>query len=148
MLLVGVVRCFLWCDGAITKDFYSSLSSSISFGINTALSSSFLSDHVSITPKDPQWVGAWWLGYLIAGVISLLAAVPFWCLPKSLPRPRSREGSSSSSEKSKFIIDDHTNFQVHQGEKPKLIEMARGESASLWLWSTFFYSVETLGIQD
>ncbi|XP_055990592.1 solute carrier organic anion transporter family member 1C1 isoform X1 [Sorex fumeus] len=82
-------------------------------------------DHITITPKDPQWVGAWWLGYIIAGVLSLLAAVPFWCLPKSLPRPRSREGSSSSSEKSKFIMNDDTDFQASQGEKTKIMEMVK-----------------------
>nr|XP_012788838.1 unnamed protein product [Sorex araneus] len=83
-------------------------------------------DHITITPKDPQWVGAWWLGYIIAGILSLLAAVPFWCLPKSLPRPRSREGSSSSSEKSKFIMNDDTDFQAPQGERTKIMEMVRG----------------------
>ncbi|XP_021546325.1 solute carrier organic anion transporter family member 1C1 isoform X3 [Neomonachus schauinslandi] len=88
-------------------------------------------DHVTITPKDPQWVGAWWLGYLIAGIVSLLAALPFWCLPKSLPRPRSREDSNSSSEKSKFIMDDHTEYQTPLGEKSKIMEMARDFLPSL-----------------
>ncbi|XP_042847799.1 solute carrier organic anion transporter family member 1C1 isoform X3 [Panthera tigris] len=88
-------------------------------------------DHITITPKDPQWVGAWWLGYLIAGIVSLLAAVPFWCLPKSLPRPRSREDSNSSSEKSKFIMDDRTDYQTPHGEKSKIMEMARDFLPSL-----------------
>ncbi|KAM9072298.1 solute carrier organic anion transporter family member 1C1 isoform 2-T2 [Megaptera novaeangliae] len=88
-------------------------------------------DHITITPKDPQWVGAWWLGYLIAGSISLLAAVPFWYLPKSLPRPRRREDSNSSSEKSKFIMDDHTDYQTPLGEKAKIMEMARDFLPSL-----------------
>ncbi|XP_039104947.1 solute carrier organic anion transporter family member 1C1 isoform X2 [Hyaena hyaena] len=88
-------------------------------------------DHITITPKDPQWVGAWWLGYLIAGIVSLLAAVPFWCLPKSLPRPRSREDSNSSSEKSKFIMDDHPDYQTPLGEKSKIMEMARDFLPSL-----------------
>ncbi|GAB1291398.1 Solute carrier organic anion transporter family member 1C1 [Apodemus speciosus] len=83
-------------------------------------------DHITITPKDPQWVGAWWLGYLIAGFLSLLAAVPFWCLPKTLPRSQSTEDSGSSSEKSKFIIDDPVNYQMAPGEeKMKIMEMAR-----------------------
>ncbi|XP_047599212.1 solute carrier organic anion transporter family member 1C1 isoform X1 [Lutra lutra] len=88
-------------------------------------------DHITITPKDPQWVGAWWLGYLIAGIVSLLAALPFWCLPKSLPRHRSKEDSSSSSEKSKFIMDDHTDYQTSLGEKSKIMEMARDFLPSL-----------------
>uniref|UniRef100_A0A8C5AFB9 Solute carrier organic anion transporter family member n=1 Tax=Gadus morhua TaxID=8049 RepID=A0A8C5AFB9_GADMO len=40
---------------------------------------------ISIGPSDSRWVGAWWLGYLIAGVLTLLSAVPFWFLPRSLP---------------------------------------------------------------
>ncbi|ELW60566.1 Solute carrier organic anion transporter family member 1C1 [Tupaia chinensis] len=88
-------------------------------------------DHINITPKDPQWVGAWWLGYLIAGIISLLAAVPFWCLPKSLPRPQSGEGSDYSSEKAKFIIDEHKEFQTPHGEKVKIMEMVRDFLPSL-----------------
>ncbi|XP_057558859.1 solute carrier organic anion transporter family member 1C1 isoform X3 [Hippopotamus amphibius kiboko] len=88
-------------------------------------------DHISITPKDPQWVGAWWLGYLIAGCISLLAAVPFWCLPKSLPGPRSRDDSSSSSEKSKCIMDGRADHQTHLGDKAKLMDMARDFLPSL-----------------
>ncbi|KAF5912547.1 hypothetical protein HPG69_004219, partial [Diceros bicornis minor] len=88
-------------------------------------------DHITITPKDPQWVGAWWLGYLIAGLISLLAAVPFWCLPKSLPRPQSRKDSNSSSEKSEFIMDDHPDYQIPHGEKAKIMEMARDFLPSL-----------------
>ncbi|XP_012496438.1 PREDICTED: solute carrier organic anion transporter family member 1C1 [Propithecus coquereli] len=91
----------------------------------------FYIDRITITPKDPQWVGAWWLGYLIAGIISLLAAVPFWCLPKSLPRPQRGEDSNSSTEKSKFIIDDHTDYQTPHGEKAKIMEMARDFLPSL-----------------
>nr|XP_036876161.1 solute carrier organic anion transporter family member 1C1 [Manis javanica] len=88
-------------------------------------------DHITITPKDPQWVGAWWLGYLIAGTVSLLAAVPFWYLPKSLPRPRNKEDSNSSSEKSKFIMGDGTDYQTPLGEKAKIMEMARDFLPSL-----------------
>ncbi|XP_070263922.1 solute carrier organic anion transporter family member 1C1 isoform X2 [Myotis yumanensis] len=91
----------------------------------------FYIDHITITPKDPQWVGAWWLGYLVAGAISLLAAVPFWCLPKSLLRPQSKEDTSSSSEKSTFIMGDHTEYQTPHREKAKIMEMARDFLPSL-----------------
>lgn len=54
----------------------------------TILNSCSLSEHrPSCAPNeaeanDARWVGAWWLGYLIAGVLSVLAAIPFWFLPK------------------------------------------------------------------
>uniref|UniRef100_A0A672ZJZ8 Solute carrier organic anion transporter family member n=1 Tax=Sphaeramia orbicularis TaxID=375764 RepID=A0A672ZJZ8_9TELE len=35
---------------------------------------------VTITPGDARWVGAWWLGYIIAGAITLMSAIPFWFL--------------------------------------------------------------------
>uniref|UniRef100_A0A2K5KAK1 Solute carrier organic anion transporter family member n=1 Tax=Colobus angolensis palliatus TaxID=336983 RepID=A0A2K5KAK1_COLAP len=62
---------------------------------------------------------------------NLLAAVPFWYLPKSLPRSQSGEDSNSSSEKSKFIRDDHTDYQTPQGENAKIMEMARDFLPSL-----------------
>ncbi|CAO2607087.1 Solute carrier organic anion transporter family member 1C1 [Lemmus lemmus] len=64
-------------------------------------------------------------------LLSLLAAVPFWCLPKTLPRSQSREDSGSSSEKSKFIIDDSVNYQMAPGEEMKIMEMARNFLPSL-----------------
>ncbi|XP_072217592.1 solute carrier organic anion transporter family member 1C1-like [Excalfactoria chinensis] len=42
---------------------------------------------IAITPQDSRWVGAWWLGFLIGGAISFLAAIPFCFLPKSLKKP-------------------------------------------------------------
>ena len=135
---------FLWCDRANARIFLRGLFNILALLYMFSSHSVSFSDHITITPKDPQWVGAWWLGYLIAGSITLLAAVPFWCLPRTLPRPRSREDSSSSSEKSKFIMDDHTDYQTPPGEKAKIMEMARGKPNSLWLWSTFHISVEIL----
>ncbi|NXG44765.1 SO1C1 protein, partial [Psilopogon haemacephalus] len=75
-------------------------------------------DNVTITHKDVQWVGAWWLGYLIAGAISVLAGIPFWFLPKHLPKPERRKDSNTSSEQSKFITEDskdqHKFYQQQQ----------------------------------
>ncbi|NXN92632.1 SO1C1 protein, partial [Rhinopomastus cyanomelas] len=82
-------------------------------------------DSVTITHKDVQWVGAWWLGYLIAGVISLLAGIPFWFLPKHLPKPESRKDSSASSEQSKFITEDNKDQHKPYQQQVKVAEMAK-----------------------
>uniref|UniRef100_A0A3P8W9M0 Solute carrier organic anion transporter family member n=1 Tax=Cynoglossus semilaevis TaxID=244447 RepID=A0A3P8W9M0_CYNSE len=60
---------------------------------------------VNITPSDARWVGAWWLGYIIAGIITLMAAVPFWFLPKSLPVPVEKHDTSCTPEQTRFIKD-------------------------------------------
>uniref|UniRef100_A0A670KL12 Solute carrier organic anion transporter family member n=1 Tax=Podarcis muralis TaxID=64176 RepID=A0A670KL12_PODMU len=88
-------------------------------------------DSISITHKDSQWVGAWWLGYLIAGVVSILAAIPFWFLPKHLPRPDTRKDSSTSSEQSKFINEDNREHRITYQEQVKFLEMARDFLPSL-----------------
>ncbi|KFQ43958.1 Solute carrier organic anion transporter family member 1C1, partial [Nestor notabilis] len=54
---------------------------------------------ITITPQDSRWVGAWWLGFLIAGVTSLLAAIPFCFLPKSLKKPKEANNDQTSYEK-------------------------------------------------
>uniref|UniRef100_A0A8C2D835 Solute carrier organic anion transporter family member n=1 Tax=Cyprinus carpio TaxID=7962 RepID=A0A8C2D835_CYPCA len=43
-------------------------------------------DTITINHKDSRWVGAWWLGFLLTGGVMLLAGIPFWFLPKSLPK--------------------------------------------------------------
>ncbi|XP_068860086.1 solute carrier organic anion transporter family member 1C1-like isoform X2 [Aphelocoma coerulescens] len=88
-------------------------------------------DSVTISPKDVQWVGAWWLGYLIAGVISVLAGIPFWFLPKHLPKPESRKDSSTSSEQSKFIIEENKDQRASYQQQAKLAEMAKDFMPSL-----------------
>ncbi|VDO35279.1 unnamed protein product, partial [Haemonchus placei] len=40
---------------------------------------------VSGDETDPSWVGAWWIGFVLASFIAMLAVVPIMCLPKVLP---------------------------------------------------------------
>ncbi|OCT87965.1 solute carrier organic anion transporter family member 1C1 [Xenopus laevis] len=48
-------------------------------------------DTITITPQDTRWVGAWWIGFLLAGTITLMSAIPFFFLPKSLKEEKSEE---------------------------------------------------------
>ncbi|NXG72392.1 SO1C1 protein, partial [Baryphthengus martii] len=91
-------------------------------------------DSVTITHKDVQWVGAWWLGYLIAGVISVLAGIPFWFLPKHLPKPQSRKDSSTSSEQSKFITEDNKDQHKSYQQQVTIADMAKGKSREFLSW--------------
>uniref|UniRef100_A0A8C9XRC6 Solute carrier organic anion transporter family member n=1 Tax=Sander lucioperca TaxID=283035 RepID=A0A8C9XRC6_SANLU len=69
---------------------------------------------VTFTPGDARWVGAWWLGYLIAGTITLMSAVPFWFLPKSLPMPVDKHDTSCTPEHTRFIKDSPTMDGFHK----------------------------------
>ncbi|KAL4217902.1 hypothetical protein ACF0H5_022641 [Mactra antiquata] len=38
----------------------------------------------SMTPEDPRWIGAWWLGFIVFGACSILISVPIFFFPESL----------------------------------------------------------------
>ncbi|XP_075037478.1 solute carrier organic anion transporter family member 4C1-like [Mixophyes fleayi] len=40
---------------------------------------------VPLSADDPRWLGAWWIGFLIIGLMTWLLIVPFSCFPKHLP---------------------------------------------------------------
>ena len=40
---------------------------------------------VGVTPRDPGWAGAWWVGVLGSALAMLLAVLPMAGFPKRLP---------------------------------------------------------------
>ncbi|XP_037370158.1 solute carrier organic anion transporter family member 1B3 isoform X2 [Talpa occidentalis] len=51
---------------------------------------------IKITPKDSRWVGAWWLSFLVSGLVSIFSSIPFFFLPKSLDKPKRKKERESS----------------------------------------------------
>ncbi|KAL6116179.1 slco1c1 [Pungitius sinensis] len=81
---------------------------------------------ITITPSDSRWVGAWWLGYLIAGVITLLSAIPFWFLPRSLPVSGPRGPDKCTAEQTSFIKEPPlVKHKYPADENTTFIEMAK-----------------------
>ncbi|XP_003405730.2 solute carrier organic anion transporter family member 1A2 isoform X1 [Loxodonta africana] len=48
-------------------------------------------DDLTITPTDTRWVGAWWFGFLICAGVNVLTAIPFFFLPKTLPKKKLKD---------------------------------------------------------
>lgn len=40
---------------------------------------------IDLDETDPKWVGAWYLGFLLAALLGLLAVFPILIFPKLLP---------------------------------------------------------------
>ncbi|XP_028413378.1 solute carrier organic anion transporter family member 4C1-like [Dendronephthya gigantea] len=87
----------------------------ISPGIGFIIGGKFLSIYVDIeqpngfrlTPKDPRWIGAWWMGFLIFGVLIILCSFVISGFPRMMPGARERrlnhirEGNIKPSNDSK-----------------------------------------------
>lgn len=41
-----------------------------------------------MTPLDPRWIGAWWLGFLVVGALNLFFAVLMLGFPREMPGAR------------------------------------------------------------
>lgn len=56
-------------------------------------------------PGDHRWVGMWWGGFLLCGLLLILVAIPFFSFPKVLQREKEKiriiEKNKSSSQKEK-----------------------------------------------
>ncbi|XP_030630459.1 solute carrier organic anion transporter family member 1C1 [Chanos chanos] len=83
-------------------------------------------ESVTITSQDARWVGAWWLGFFVSSAIMLLAGIPFWFLPRSLPKQGEElESLPSSSHSSQEEPGQSTTNSM------KLADIAKGFLPSL-----------------
>eukprot|EP00066_Takifugu_rubripes_P025816 XP_011615082.1 PREDICTED: solute carrier organic anion transporter family member 2B1 isoform X1 [Takifugu rubripes] len=41
--------------------------------------------NIDLTPKDLRWVGAWWLGFLVASCLIFITALPYFFFPRNMP---------------------------------------------------------------
>ncbi|XP_069105648.1 solute carrier organic anion transporter family member 4A1-like [Argopecten irradians] len=71
---------------------------------------------VTANPNSSQYVGAWWIGYLIGGVLAIIVAIPLAGFPKYLP-----DSAKFKHEKDKEVhangeIEDNTEVST-KGKK-------------------------------
>ncbi|KAK3087480.1 hypothetical protein FSP39_006508 [Pinctada imbricata] len=59
----------------------------LAFGMGGLFSKMHVSlKDVDMSPGDPRWIGAWWLGFLVFGLATIVMSVPMMCLPRRLRR--------------------------------------------------------------
>ncbi|XP_029428539.1 solute carrier organic anion transporter family member 4C1 [Rhinatrema bivittatum] len=61
-----------------------------------------------LTPDDVRWLGAWWIGFLLCGLLTWFLIPPFSCFPKHLPgtaKVQSEKVSQAHNNGSENIIE-------------------------------------------
>nr|XP_046235642.1 solute carrier organic anion transporter family member 1C1-like [Scatophagus argus] len=80
-------------------------------------------ESVTITPKDARWVGAWWMGFLVSSALLLISSIPFWFLPRSLPKHEGNEARHENLGATEETLNNSRNL--------KLTDIAKGFFPSL-----------------
>lgn len=93
----------------------------------------FFTDDLTITPTDTRWVGAWWFGFLICAGVNVLTAIPFFFLPKTLPK-EGLEGSADS-------IQNHKEEKQTEDIKKEKPGITKGKYENLKCSILFLYVI-------
>ncbi|KAI1242475.1 hypothetical protein IHE44_0006020 [Lamprotornis superbus] len=85
--------------------------------------SSRVAAEVQLTNKDPRWVGAWWLGFLVAASLVALSALPYFFFPREMPKEVVR-GKDRDSRKREDMLSQLRPRSQHT-ESLSLMEFIR-----------------------
>ncbi|CAG5123255.1 unnamed protein product, partial [Candidula unifasciata] len=75
-----------------------------------------------LTPRHPRWIGAWWLGFVVFGLLAVIAAIPLFCFPRKLPRSKVKDArgndttSAGNVDLSKPVLS-HDSLKQRHGDK-------------------------------
>uniref|UniRef100_A0A8C3AWG3 Solute carrier organic anion transporter family member n=1 Tax=Cyclopterus lumpus TaxID=8103 RepID=A0A8C3AWG3_CYCLU len=98
-------------------------------------------DSVTINYKDSRWVGAWWLGFIVTGTVILLSSIPFWFLPKSLPKQGQEESHSTGTELATTAEQENFLTDENQDHEEKPVSFQKLNSIFTMMILTYLVSV-------
>ncbi|XP_059819616.1 solute carrier organic anion transporter family member 2B1 [Hypanus sabinus] len=78
-----------------------------------------------IYPKfgDPRWLGAWWLGFLLAASCVLIFSFPYFFFPREMPKEGSRDHQIDANMEKK--LDESKAKQADAMEKMSLLQFIK-----------------------
>ncbi|XP_069496301.1 solute carrier organic anion transporter family member 2B1 [Ambystoma mexicanum] len=66
---------------------------------------------IVLTPKDPRWVGAWWMGFLVTGSVVGLSALPYFFFPRTMQK-EGTEKETDSQPRNDIISESKPNPEI------------------------------------
>nr|XP_003470374.2 solute carrier organic anion transporter family member 1B3-like [Cavia porcellus] len=101
---------------------------------------------IRITPQDARWVGAWWLGFLISGLLSLISSIPLFFLRQSQdePQEQGREVSTPLQGLKPDKEKDQTAYLTEHGQDVTMTGFLKSMKCLLTNHLYIFYMIFTL----
>ncbi|XP_073468663.1 solute carrier organic anion transporter family member 2B1 isoform X1 [Aquarana catesbeiana] len=79
-------------------------------------------NEIVLTPSDPRWIGAWWMGYIVAASVVAIASVPYFFFPREMPQ---EQVTSEGAEDSKPGLMDAIKNKPDPKEQVSLAEFIK-----------------------
>ncbi|KAL8222295.1 UNVERIFIED_CONTAM: hypothetical protein K2H54_075391 [Gekko kuhli] len=76
---------------------------------------------VTLSLLDARWVGAWWLGVMLCAGVNLLVAIPFFFLPRTLPKEGEEKNIDLGTKGDRTLLQRESVSQANQ----KISEIAK-----------------------
>ncbi|XP_026213282.1 solute carrier organic anion transporter family member 2B1 isoform X2 [Anabas testudineus] len=71
-------------------------------------------DEIKLEHKDLRWVGAWWLGFLVASCLLFLTALPYLFFPRTMSKEDAAEDVESRPDSKQQQADTHQELSLVQ----------------------------------
>lgn len=81
-----------------------------------------------MTPRDPRWIGAWWLGFLMFGTMALVVSLLVFFFPRTIPKPKSDDDSETTG-------DAPDEAKSSSADETTILELLKGMDDFLILFS-------------
>lgn len=91
----------------------------IGFGLAYVMLSIYIDPTLTpvIAYKDPRWLGAWWLGWIVLGVLKFIFAALIGMFPKDLPKKiKPIENNTEGGEKCKLKPEFEEKIEMVEKE--------------------------------
>ncbi|CAH1798122.1 unnamed protein product [Owenia fusiformis] len=74
-----------------------------------------------ISPRDPRFIGAWWLGYAVLAILMFLSGVPLLFFPRHLKKLTAKEKKRIDAEESNAMGGGFNKALVEMKDLPRAI---------------------------
>ncbi|CAG5127865.1 unnamed protein product [Candidula unifasciata] len=120
----------------------------VAFALGGFFSSMYVTlEETNISPRDPRWLGAWWLGFLVFGSAGIIVSVPLIFFPKRMRRTRTKPPATEQRIKARdtglcgFWLETKDLFK-------SLLHLLANPVFMCLTFASVFYSISVGGVMS